>query len=606
MLRQRVEHRARPRTGLAKRLLVLPIALLLLLSTALGGNTASAQVKDLQDPAVAAFSATPITNWTLSFASSSSEIAALVDFKGKLYATGHDSDQSHGRLYMRNGTTWSDLMLAESVGVQVDLAQAVEVYEGKLYIGTRVLTQEGVYAAQVFTFDGKKFAADSGHFPGQAGFSGIEDFAVHKGALYAANGSRSGMVYQRTKNNGWIPLGGPVEPGSPVRALASFNGALYAGTGTWANHAKVWRWDGVAWIQLVDAIDQFGLEQDGICSLAADKGILYASGCGPGTPSPILAYDGTTWTVSKLFPDCSRTELSEVNGEVWAGTCQGQSWRLARGQWQGQRSTGEVFVGAVARWRGQIYVGTSTNGKIFVEAEAVEPPPPSSCASAPAGIVSLWLGEGDASDAIGVNGGTAEGRLTYATGVIGQAFQLNGLDGHVRLPAAASLNPAPSFSIDAWVYPAWTESNPAFHNIMAKWSGEGGWTRAYSFLAVGTQLEFAISDATHELDGGFHAFLTPTGVLHLNTWNHVAAVYDQSTGTRNIYVDGLLVASRTDTPVTVTQTAAAASIGARLDPTSASEFFLGAIDEVGFYGRALSATDVSNIYAAGPQGKCVE
>ena len=52
--------------------------------------------------------------------------------------------------------------------------------------------------------------------------------------------------------------------------------------------------------------------------------------------------------------------------------------------------------------------------------------------------------------------------------------------------------------------------------------------------------------------------------MPLNTWTHVAGVYDQSTGTRRIYVNGVNVASRTDAPITVLNTSANVGIGAVL------------------------------------------
>ena len=48
------------------------------------------------------------------------------------------------------------------------------------------------------------------------------------------------------------------------------------------------------------------------------------------------------------------------------------------------------------------------------------------CAQPPAGLVSWWPGDGNAQDIIGPNDGTLQGGATFAPGVVGEAFKLNG------------------------------------------------------------------------------------------------------------------------------------------------------------------------------------
>ncbi len=210
--------------------------------------------------------------------------------------------------------------------------------------------------------------------------------------------------------------------------------------------------------------------------------------------------------------------------------------------------------------------------------------------------VSWWPGEGNANDSIGTNPGTITGGVTFAPGIIGQAFSFNGVDAAIQIPSSASLNPTDSFSIEGWIYPTWTADNPNWQDILSKWSGEGGWQRTFSLVAKGTKLQFAISSPEHELDGSFHSFDTPDGAITLNSWNYVTAVYEKSTGTRKIYVNGILSATRTDSPIDITQSQSVVTIGARSDPSSTSEYFVGQIDELKFYNRALSAEEINNLY----------
>jgi hypothetical protein len=226
------------------------------------------------------------------------------------------------------------------------------------------------------------------------------------------------------------------------------------------------------------------------------------------------------------------------------------------------------------------------------------------CVTPPLGLVSWWSGDGNANDIIGGNAGTLQNGTTFAPGLVGQAFSFNGTNQYVDVPTAPSLNPgAGSFSSDAWIFPTLDQAG----TILAKWGDAGNFTnqRAYIFQeAISGQLQFSISDDAHQNDGSFHQFLTPTNVLTINAWNHVAAVYDHSTGTRLIYVNGVQVASRQDAPITITASTADFSIGEAAFSVAPGVPFTGLIDEVEFFNRALTQTEIQSIVDAGSAGKC--
>src|SRR5579872_3349322 len=108
-----------------------------------------------------------------------------------------------------------------------------------------------------------------------------------------------------------------------------------------------------------------------------------------------------------------------------------------------------------------------------------------------------------------------------------------------------------------------------------------------------------------ELNSTIYEMASTNNPIPLNTWIHVAGVYDQSTGTRTMYVNGALAASRTDAPITILNASTKVGIGARMTTsTQPVDFFAGKIDEVSFYGRALSGAEIAAIYNAGGGGKC--
>ena len=213
----------------------------------------------------------------------------------------------------------------------------------------------------------------------------------------------------------------------------------------------------------------------------------------------------------------------------------------------------------------------------------------------PDGLVSCWRAEGDTLDSVGPNSGSARSVVGYAPGKAGTAFDFNGVNTFIELSNTPSLNPTGSFSIEGWIYPRLDQGN----FIFSKWSGGGDYAAnmSYGFQATtGRGLAFAVSDLAHEYDSGFHN-LEVHGVLKLNAWNHVAAVYDQATGARQIYVNGVKVAERIDPPITVLSGIARVTIGAN-SPTSSTlaYFFDGRIDELSFYSKALSPDEILAIY----------
>ena len=225
------------------------------------------------------------------------------------------------------------------------------------------------------------------------------------------------------------------------------------------------------------------------------------------------------------------------------------------------------------------------------------------CTPPPSGLVSWWSGEGNANDIAGSNNGTLPGGVTFTSGVVGQAFNLNGLSQYVEVGNPSNLNPAAGFSIEGWIYPR----QDRVQGILSKWADSPAHPnqRSYVFQTYpGQALLFGISDWAHQLDAGFHAFSTTNTVFSLSAWSHVAAVYDQATGARRMYVNGVKVAERIDTPITVTNSTAEVVIGGALTYGPADAFFDGLIDELSFYAKALSPSEIAAIYAAGVSGKC--
>ena len=176
--------------------------------------------------------------WTANFTSPVGQIIALAVYNDKLFAGG-STVQSDAHLFAYDGNTWSDLNFTPGSDVAVNLIQALQVYNNRLYIGARVSIGYTCYT-RVYIYDGSTFVQDFST-DGHCYCSGIEDLAIHDNILYAANGAcGKGDVFQHLGDNNWVSVGGSDTPDwDAARALASYKGDLYAGTGL--NQAEIKR-----------------------------------------------------------------------------------------------------------------------------------------------------------------------------------------------------------------------------------------------------------------------------------------------------------------------------------------------------------------------------
>ncbi|HEV2210475.1 MAG TPA: LamG-like jellyroll fold domain-containing protein [Verrucomicrobiae bacterium] len=229
----------------------------------------------------------------------------------------------------------------------------------------------------------------------------------------------------------------------------------------------------------------------------------------------------------------------------------------------------------------------SSNAALIVQ------PNTTNCTPAPEGLVSWWRGEGNADDALGVNNGTLINGVTFAPGEVGQAFDFNGGAQYVQVPNSPSLNPANAITIETWVYPT---NVPATDSMVIVGKDDAASERQYDLALVtsGTGLAFRPHVG---VPGGF-IFYTGTTPVSLNHWYHVALTYDGTT--LKLYVNGVQDGSLAVTGP-VLATSQPLCIGGL---TSGPWYFRGLIDEVSLYSRALSATEIEAIYAAGSAGKC--
>jgi hypothetical protein len=192
--------------------------------------------------------------------------------------------------------------------------------------------------------------------------------------------------------------------------------------------------------------------------------------------------------------------------------------------------------------------------------------------------------DGDATDYMGGLAGTLTGAPTYTTTALvpysgAQAINLDGVDDYVTIPRQTALDFSTAMSVEAWVQAdsyraAGYDDVASKHNV---WALELNAGRPELYITTGS--------------GVFTA--TATSAVTLGQTYHLVGTYDGAT--IRVYLDGAQVASAT----------ASGNVSVTADPLyigvwngGLNDWFDGRLDEVAFYGRALTATEVADHYAA--------
>jgi hypothetical protein len=225
---------------------------------------------------------------------------------------------------------------------------------------------------------------------------------------------------------------------------------------------------------------------------------------------------------------------------------------------------------------------------VFLQTQPVN----QNCLERPAGLVSWWSGDKTADDVQGTNPGVLKNGASFAKGMVGAAFRLDGVDDYVQILNNASLNPGTSdFTFEFWINTTQVtdfayifEKRPicalsSFYNVQFK---DGGIAAELGQDTTTTNYNVVIS-------------LVP---INDGAWHHVALVREGVTAT--IYTDGVATASASTQGVTSISNDRPLTIGRGL----CHREFGGMVDELTYYRSALSASDIAAIYTAGSAGKC--
>ncbi len=213
-----------------------------------------------------------------------------------------------------------------------------------------------------------------------------------------------------------------------------------------------------------------------------------------------------------------------------------------------------------------------------------------SCIAPASGLVSWWAAEGNAADAADGNNGSLVNGATFAAGEVGQAFSLPGSNAAVVVPNSSSLNITGSaITVSMWA----KGGAQAANGYLLSKSNFGG-TNGYSMYTGGTStLQFFVGTTS----GG--QFTSNFGFVWDNQWHLLTGVY---TGTTiALYVDSVLKTSSAASGTIQDSSAQSLNLGRW---NGGNFLYVGLLDEVQIYNRALSQSEITAIYQAGTAGEC--
>ncbi|MFM2416080.1 MAG: hypothetical protein RL385_803 [Pseudomonadota bacterium] len=189
------------------------------------------------------------------------------------------------------------------------------------------------------------------------------------------------------------------------------------------------------------------------------------------------------------------------------------------------------------------------------------------------------------------NHGTVVGTAnTVAEGRFGRAGQFDGAS-WIEVPDAPSLRPSAGLTVSAWFN--WTDTGTS------RWPGIV--SKRMAFQVESAYALFLSPDNHVQVDiAGEDNRFASLGTITRDAWHHVALVFDgtQESATRvRLYIDGALDRSAPESSATIPPYTPTLMLG---NLVSGGDLFVGNLDEVALWTRALTESEVAALARSAP------
>ncbi len=215
------------------------------------------------------------------------------------------------------------------------------------------------------------------------------------------------------------------------------------------------------------------------------------------------------------------------------------------------------------------------------------------------GLVSWYKAENNANDSVSNNNGTLKGGASFGPGKSGHGFALNGTNAYVDVPSSPSLKLTSALTVSAWLNLAIDPSTVTGSAIVTKGVDvEGPVDWALTVTGTYAQIKGPGRLRPHVNVNGHWTYFDGNTVLQPHQWYFAVMTYDGAN--LRIYLNGQLDGTMAATGALQTSDGSLRiGVYAPVNGTTSKEFFNGQLDEVSVYNRALSATEIQSVYAAG-------
>jgi len=206
--------------------------------------------------------------------------------------------------------------------------------------------------------------------------------------------------------------------------------------------------------------------------------------------------------------------------------------------------------------------------------------------------------DGNSNDSVNSNNGT-DTDITYsaANGKIVQGAGFNGTTSKIMVADNAAFDITGDFSMSCWIKVAAQQT----FRFISKNGTQGAYTVNYrdDRGARGYGLDVFVDESTNY--SKYDVLWSPAQVLTNGTWYHLVVTWHitgTNTNTATFYVNGSSIGTANGTNVdALNSNNQSFQIGTNDEGTNS--FLNGAIDEVGLWSRALSSTEVTQLYNGG-------